>query len=332
MRRFARRALTGFARLLAAGVVCGGSSALVWATWRCSGIPGLAGAAILIAVLVLKPAYRNIPTLQIGMTTFLGMRTGRVLPEGPALVIPWLEKVWLFDYEVHVARAEAKVYCKDGIALVAGGLLSWQIDPDLLSTSFVLNREKIESELVNAARSELGMIASVYGALELKDSWEAVANLINCSLRMGTPPHIAESIPPARRLDFYGSIPFRNRLEREPRLDEERSEIENRCGVRIICFTPEPPEFTEGTGEALESEGRAILKSKADRVAAATKLEITRKAKEEGLPPKEASVSAELTMGQRVERKIHDLGGLERLRPFLPPESRTYGGAICLRN
>ncbi len=330
MRRFIRRLCIGFLQLLAAGFLLGASGAAIYESYRHGGTLAIIGAAVMVFFLVFVPSGRKIPTLKIGMVTFLGMRTGRVLEEGFHLIIPWFEDVALFDNKVRTVQVSGKFFCKDNLSVVLGGLVTWNNDKELLPTSFVMNQEKIDIELASVVLNQLAIIAGATNAADIKGAQEAFGHLVNCSLRMGIPPHIEQGILPAQRLEFYGNPDLHNRLESEHRLDEERSEIENRCGVNVISFTPDPVQYIGDTGEAMEEEGRAALRSRAKKVLAATKREISRDLRGDGLTPDGANASAELTMGQQVERKVYDIGGLDKFRPLLPPESCDYRRIECL--
>ena len=333
MKEFLLRMVVRLLRFVTCLILLGLSAAAILGAWFYGGALAMVGVGVIAIVFVFAPAWKTVPALKLATTTFLGMRTRRALGEGPCLVVPWLEKVVLFDHEVQTLPITINVFCADGLMLLTRGLLRWQIDPALLSDKFMHNAERIKEILESAVLNEFGVISGSYGAIELKRSWEAVRNLVNSCLRTGTAPHIAAGIPPGERLKFYGGQIFRQKLKPEHSLDEERSEIENTVGVNIISFTLEPPRFTDTTGEMMESEGRAILKAKRDRVVAETKREIMQKAKEDGLTPADANSSAEMSMDQNVRRRIYDIDGLDRLRPFLkPPEAHNYGGGLCLRN
>ncbi len=330
MKRLAKGFCIFFLKLCALVIIGGICSGLVWASYYLAGVPGMCGSAVLAFVMTAIPAYRRVPTLKIGMVTFLSIRTGRVLEEGPQFVIPWFESVALFDYEVQTIDMEETFFCADNLAVIVEGTLRWRIYKNLLSTAYVENRQAIASGLPDAIRSEIGSVAGANSALDFKGAWQAISNLINCSLKMGTPLHVAQGILPSDRLNFYGDRDSAaiGKLARDRRRNEERSEIENRYGIEVIDFSVGRVRYTERTSGVLEEEGQAILRSKAHRVISATKRLIAGDLREDGLRPQEAENAAEVTMNL-AERKIHTLDGLDRLRPFLPPESRNFGGYLC---
>ncbi len=335
MRNAFLRAAIGIFRLMSALALCVGLVLLGWACYHYGGALSAFGAVVLALAAVIIPAYRSVPTLKLGMVTFLGLRTGRVLGEGPNLVIPFFESVILFDREVRTLEVNQKYFCADNLAVIIGGRISWQIDESLLASAFVMNQKMVEEELVSAIKSELGPIAGANSALQFKGSWEALENLLNCSLRMSAPPHIAKGVLPGERLNFYADAGGRiwRMLEPERRDARERSELENRCGVRVIRFVVSELDYTIPTGSAMEEEGQAILRTKARQVIAGAVKQIATERTAAGLKPAEAEQAAEVAMDltKRDLRNL-ELGGLERFRPFEPPQSFDLGRVECRSN
>ncbi len=329
MRAFSIGSLRFLAFLLVAGAIGG----IGYACYRFGGALSAVGASVVAAVIVAVPGYHNVPTLKLGLVTFLGMRTGRVLSEGANFILWPFESVITCDAEVQTLVIEPqKYFCRDKLAVILGGELSWQNDEDLLPTAGIMNRERIEDELRSAIRNELGIIAGANRAADFTMAREAASDMLNCILTMGTPPHIAKGILPGERLAFYAGqhLALRSRVRKERQSTEDRSELANRCGVRPVFFALSVG-YTERTGEVLEAEGRAVLEANAAAVTAGKKKRIAKEHQRRGLKPLEAEAAAEVTM-RLSHRKIHTVEGMKEFRPFSPPESRNFGGALCVRN
>lgn len=329
---FLKRALVGLFRLAALALIFGCISGICWQAYLMAGEFGVAGAGALAFVATVFPAIRKTPTLQLGMVTFLGMRTGRVLAEGVSLVIPFFEGVTYFNAELQTIKVEETFFCRDRLAVIVEGTLQWRVSKSLLATAYAERRHAIPQGLSDAIRSEIGMVAGANNAVDFTGAWESISNLINCSLRMGTPPHLELGVSPEERLKFYADSNGKiyGRLRREARLAEERSEIENRYGIDVIAFSIGRIRYTPETSSAMEKEGQAVLLARGSQVTAAAKRAIVQEGKEDGLKPLEAETAAEVVMG-RAERRIHNLEGLERFKPMAPPESRNHGGFLCCR-
>jgi hypothetical protein len=331
--RFFRWLLISVFRLAALALIVGVAALLGYEAYKLCGVIGAVGAGAAVISLTLLRGLTEIPTASIGVVIFLNIRTERVLREGYRFVIPFFESVELFDFRIQTTAVEpALYYCQDGLAVILGGELSWQIEPALASSTFFLNQRKVESELMRAIRSEFGIIAGVNKALDFKGAWESATTMMNAILQMGTPPHIAKGILPVERLVFYADADgkIRGRLQIARRRAEERSEIENRCGIHAIWFTLTIG-YTDETGKGMQAEGLAVLRANAGAVTSERKAKLVAEKRARGLKPLEAEIAAEVDMGL-TERKVHTLEGLKDLRPFSPPESINYGGPVCLKN
>lgn len=330
---FMRQALVGLFRLAALVLIMGGAGFVGWQCYRFAGEFGAAVAAGLVFFLAGALGYRNVPTLKLGVVMFLGMRTGRVLDEGPHFVVPLFESVVLLSAEVQTIRVEEQFFCLDRLAAIVEGTLRYRVDKELAATAYFENRHAITDGLADAIWGEIDEVAGANNALAFIGAWRAIGNLVNCSLRMGEPPHVARAVPPEHRLRLYadhdGSI--RNHLQSEARLAEERSETENRYGIEVVTFSVGRIRYTAETSAAMEKEGQAVLCAKGHQVTADAKRVIVHQNKEDGLTPLQAEGAAEVVM-EKADRKIHQFDGLERFKPIAPPESRTYGGLLCRMN
>jgi hypothetical protein len=294
--------------------VVGGCGFSFYYAYANGGLLGVIGAAAVVVALVIYPAYKSIPTMHYGMVTFLGIRTGKILREGPHFTLPLLERVRLFSGKVAVTNVTAKLYTLDGLIVLAKGILRWRIHPKLLAIAYVENYDVILEWLASKTAGELEAIAGQHKAMDLVRRKEAVVNLINCSLRMAVPPHVEKQIAPEHLLEFYRGSDLRNLVLNEERLAEQRSTTETECGIEILSFVM-VFDFSPTTDRALELEGQTKLTLAAHKLTAEQELALVRDLKAEGLDPQQA-VEAEEVVLQRSKRKIFSLGGLEKFKPF----------------
>lgn len=273
--------------------------------------------AVLIAVAVLCRAAVIVPTVHYGVVLRFKKRTGRVLDEGLHFVLPFIDSVELFAYEVVTASIEESFFSKDNLQVIIKGAVQWRPDQKLYDVFIERSESTISEGLTAAIKSELGIIAGTKPAAAFIKSREAISDLINCILRMNEPFHVIHQLPPPKRLKFYeeNGINIRAHLREEHRLTDDRSQVEAAYGIDVMEFALADVDFTPETKKQLELKKQTEAKLKADELESKTKEKLIVKYKALGLDPQAANNAAEVTMDQ-AKRSIISVEGLDKLLPF----------------
>ncbi len=275
------------------------------------------GAAVMFIALVLKAAVK-VPTLNYGIVLRFSRRTGRVLDEGLNFVLPFIDEVELYPYEVATVWVDGSFYCKDRLKVMVKAAVRWKPNLRQLSTIFIENaRGDISDDLANTVKSCLGSIAGVSNALDFVHSWDGVGRLLNATLKSRVPPHVQQAVPLERRLAFYESQSgdVLALSEKERQLTRDRSEAENRHGIDILTSIVSELEFTEESRKALEIRGQTEMQLEASTLSHAKKIEMMEKLKEAGLDSQAAVDSAEATLGHSKKQSF-SVTGLDKFKPF----------------
>ncbi len=288
------------------------------------------GILFILAALIARSIV-FVPTFNVGAVRRFGALTKRVLlPGGPYFLIPFAEDVLLTSVEneeitlaLQRKPVSIKLISKDRLQIVVEGSIQYRVDPALLDRFLLVGKNAWEG-MIDAIKSELGQIAGCKVADVFIERRQALQDLINCVLRLSTPPHQNPSVLgkefddkiviPEHRLEFYEKhmTKIKNLLKAESRNSEDRSTIEKRYGIDVVTFELAKVDFSEETLKAMESERQAKDRMKASRILAARKLSLYRRLRKEGLGPQEAINEAAVTVGQ-AEKKIVSVEGLKNI-------------------
>lgn len=137
-------------------------------------------------------------------------------------------------------------------------------DPELLNTYRGWDFEKIVADLKAEVRSQLNILAGQYSYSVFIESHRAIETIINCLLRLDTPPHHHakdfdwagdDNVLLEKRIEFYTSC--HKKINEWLKTEEKRSlrsHFEKRYGIDIGNFHLDPAAFSEEMMKALELE------------------------------------------------------------------------------
>ncbi len=207
--------------------------------------------------------------------------------------------------------------------------------------------ETLENGLKSKLMSEVGRLGGMHPWEVFINMRRAIEHYINSILRLEEPPHINpakvlkeqlanipeyqhlqgnalnDEVPFEKRLEFYKEFsgPIGELLRIESSTDEHSLD-EEFYGINLLELSIDNVDFSQATKEALEQEARAR-----DQIAAAmqfhrAKVEMAGDYTDEkdgglGLNSRSAVESAELNLGQAVEKKVHSVHGLEGLHNII---------------
>lgn len=282
---------------------------------------------IVVGILVWNSAVR-VPTFHYGAVRRFKKLTGRFLEPGLHFVLPLIDDVITetvdgecMTSDLRMTAIEAEMVSKDKLKIAIKGSVQWRIDFGLIPTFINVDKDTILRGLMDAVKSELSVIAGSKEGEAFITKRQPIQDLINCVLRLKTPPHQVpcnfgaeeKDVAPENRLEFYERHMNRIKSEyisREKERVGDRSKIEIRYGIDIETFELAEVTFTEKTLEAFEKKQQEASKMQAAQVNADKKIELTRQYKELGLSPREAANEASVTVGQATKR-VESLEGLE---------------------
>lgn len=274
------------------------------------------GLLLIIGTLIVN-AIVIVPTVHFGQVLRFKRRTGRILKEGLHFVVPFIDSVELFKSELVTTDVGESFFSKDNLEIMIKGSVQWRPDEALLDSTFVeMSENTITKGLVDTIKSELGIIAGTKkGEAFIKDR-EAISLLINSVLRLSAPPHIAENLSPAERLQYYidNTPVIRKRLADEPKNVNDRSDLENLYGIDIIRFSLADVDFSQTTKAALEKKKQAEAEMKAAQERFQKKKEIIEQLKSLGIDADAALDSAEVATNE-AEKKIYSIPVLKKIIP-----------------
>ena len=137
----------------------------------------LVGLLVMAAVLTLRGLV-IVPTVHYGLVTRFKKRTGQILKEGLHIVIPFIDSVELFKYEMVTSQINESFFSKDNLKVVVQGSVQWCPDQKLLDSKFIeMSEETIQKGLIDAIKSELGIIAGTKKGEAFISSREAISHL-----------------------------------------------------------------------------------------------------------------------------------------------------------
>lgn len=277
------------------------------------------GWIVIAVVVVLRSGmFVVVPAVHFGVVTrfgnrkFGGGKKGRVLEEGLNIVWPFIDKVELISGELVTKSIEGSSFSKDTLEIIFKGSVQWRPDKELLRTKFIEMDESTVLQGINdAVNNALGILAGTKPGKVFIENRGAIADMINCMLRLGNPPHC--DLIPSKWLAYYKthSAETRVKLGDEAGVSDDKSEIESRYGIDIVTFELSDVDFSPATKKALELKQQEAGRLQAVALTQETKLKLIKEYVDSGLDIKEATLAAEVTMTQ-AERIIIDgnLGAL----------------------
>src|SRR3989344_2923299 len=285
-----------------------------WLIW--TGVTGL------LLVLVLSSAV-IVPKVHSGVVLRFNARPkkgARVLHEGLHFLIPFIETVELFSYELVTLDVDETFFTSDRLEVRMKGSVQWRPDRELLKDVFIGGSEEaITNGLRDTIKSELGKVAGTKDGNTFITDREAVDLLINALLRLGapflpelTPEHRFDQCCPPKEKSSASSraAEIKVLLAVESERIQDRSEVEKLFGIDIMRFSLADVGFSKAVTEAFERKKEAEAK----REAAKAKLGVIGQYREVGLEPREALAAAEVSLGEGTQRKVFSLEGLSGLR------------------
>lgn len=261
--------------------------------------------------------FVQIPAYHFGVVERFGKRTGGILREGLKLKLPFIDQVELISLELETIPISVEFTTKDKLKLVCSGSLQYRPDPEIKKgrNIFVEMSEKtITVGIIDMVKSKLGSLGGVKESNDFIENRAAIADLINCSLRLKKAPHLDSGVNIKKVIDFYKTNwqQVKKILNGEKARVKNRSSIEERYGIDIEQFALASIVFTPETEKSFEKEKQAEARARAfDK-----KMEMAKKAKELGASAQEALNAADVSLDSAkkevisVEGQAGVLGGL----------------------
>lgn len=300
--------------------------------------------AIILLVLALllmiaTSAITIIPAYHFGVVERLGKRID-IFYEGINLKIPLLDRIQLISLELDKIPVVVNFTTKDRLTLTCRGSLQYRPDPKIedpfgFPCVFVtMSEDIVTSGIEEAIKGKLGSLGGTRDAAEFIENRNAIADLINATLRMETPPHLRhdktrcnaqiakkdtkgattlvscdlpEEVLAPDLLEFYRSHwrIVKAQIDDEAKHPEQRSSHETRYGIDIVTFALADVDFSPETKAAFEKEKQAEARARAfDK-----KIEMANKAKNLGANAQESLNAADVSLDPTIKKSIVSVEG-----------------------
>lgn len=294
---------------------------MIWSAIEISLVLGVIAATILSSLVV-------VPAFHFGVVERMGRRTGRIMPEGLKVKIPFFERVELISLELaEISLGEKGIDFTtappDRLQLTIKGSLQYRPDPGVSENRrnvfITMSEAIIQRGISDAIKDLLGMVGGITPADMFIRRREAVNILINCLLRLANPPHRQTGVEVDRWIDFYADVNNRQQaieaLEHEREHIEDRSEIERRYGIDIMVFALAEIDFSDEVKKSFEKQRQAKARKDAFR----HKITMARQAKKLGATAQEALNAADVSLDPDVKKQVVSVEG----------EAGVLGGLIA---
>ncbi len=284
--------------------------------------------SVVCLVLIALKAYVSIPAYHYGVLERFGRRTGRILYEGPHLILPLIDVVELISLELDRIPIDVTFTAEDRLQLAVSGPLQYRPDPGVMRNDRNVFIEISESTMQEGIREEvqakLGALGGIHSSKQFIGRRHALGDFITAILTFENPPHlrshtveecgnegcefIGGSVVANRVLDFYDTHwQWVKKLKEVLRQDRaSRSAIENRFGIEIEVFNLASVGFTPETQGALEEQQRATFRASAVR----TKIDVAGEIQARlGADAQVALNGADVLLTPGVEKRIISVEG-----------------------
>ena len=318
---------------------------------------------LLARIFVKKVLFKAVVFLgkdERGVVDFWGKRTGRIVDDGPSLIVPGFHKVpEAISLKPAVVLIETTFTSRNRQGLIFKCTVQYAPDMKLKigndSVFDMQSEEAIHQGLVDAIKDKLGDLG---GALETDafiSGRIALGQFFNCEMKLSTPPHLdhkkgdpdkcgvpdcefPDKVPAKDLIEFYHAhfVIGKKKLDGETGEPDDRSSLEQRFGIDIRALDITLIDFTKETKAAFEKEEQAKAEKRAmDEKAKIVDLKIglvKKDIKETGADPVTAhnSVEMEFHPEERANKKTYSVEGfnnvLSPLVKILSPLVKKLGG------
>lgn len=287
---------------------------------------------VIIALgVLLSDSFIQIPAYHYGIVERFGKRTGRILLEGLKFKLPFIEKVELISMQLFEIDVTATFTTLDRLNITCLGSLQYKPDPEIKDSKgrnifITISEEIINSGIADTIQAKLGALGGVKTGDDFIKNRHALSDIINCFLRLETPPHINHDpqncrvqgckfskCPPGmidanKLMDFYSQhwVLIKELLDEEKKKVLDRSSVEKRYGIDIEYFALSDIKFSKETQESFEKDKQAEAREKAFK----KKIKMAKSAvKELGASPQVALNAADKTLDPTVKKEIVSVEG-----------------------
>ncbi|MFH0806660.1 MAG: SPFH domain-containing protein [Candidatus Brennerbacteria bacterium] len=276
-----------------------------------------------------------IPAYHFGVVERFGERIA-IFREGLNFKIPLIDKIELISLELSEIPTVVSFTTKDRLPLQCNGSLQYRPDPDMGGAKNVfvtMSEDIVTSGIKEAIKAKLGSLGGTRNAEEFIVNRNAIADLINATLRMKVPPHLnhdktmcgakiqkkiseqvnvvdcdlPQEVLSDDLLEYYRSHwrTVKKIIDEERSRPTDRSAYEERYGIDIVAFALADVDFSEETKKAFEKEQQA----KARRRAFTDKIEMAKEAKNLGASAQEALNAADVSLDPSIKKSVLSVEG-----------------------
>lgn len=274
-----------------------------------------------MTVLAVLTSIVTIPRAHFGVVQRFGRRTGRILPEGINIVLPFgIERTELISTELRTTPVTVRFFGKDNIEAVLTGSLQWRASPSITDeygrNRFVeMSEETVADGITDAVESVCANLSGNETVETFIGERQAVEDCVNCAVRLPVPPHEERRLEPAAWIAFYAreGVAFRRLLEKGgERRFRDASPLEHRYGIEVAAFAITNITWSDATKQALEKKRQTLASLEAvDEQARRAEGIAKRLREEQGLEPETAMNTARILLGL-AENKIITIEGLSK--------------------
>lgn len=291
---------------------------------------------VIVLGLLLSDSFVQIPAYHYGVAELFGKRTGRILLEGLRLKLPFIEKVELISMQLFEIDVTATFTTRDRLSITCIGSLQYKPDFEIKDDKgrnvFVtISEEIIHSGIAQTIQAKLGALGGVKTGNDFIRNRHALSDIINCFLRLETPPHmnhdpkkcrladckfpkcssdecLSDMVDAGELMAFYSQhwALIKEVLDEEKGKLTDRSSVEKRYGIDIEYFALSDIKFSKDTQEAFEKERQADARKKAF----VKKVDMAKIAVDKlGASPQVALNAADITLDPSVKKEIVSVEG-----------------------
>jgi regulator of protease activity HflC (stomatin/prohibitin superfamily) len=143
----------------------------------------------LIWIIIALSGIVIVPTVRRGVVVRFKKRTGRVLDEGPAYVIPLADEIQLYPYELRTDEVDFNVFSLDRLEITIRGSIQWRPDSANMIQFVEIPENTILKGLNDAVESELGKVSGEKEGDVFIRNRKPLEMLINCIFLLERAPH-----------------------------------------------------------------------------------------------------------------------------------------------
>lgn len=278
------------------------------------------------AVWLLSNAIFKIPAYHYGILERFGERIGGPIEEGLGFKIPFIDEIELVSLELGELDVTASFTTKDKLQLAVRGSLQYRPDPTISDADeknifITMSEDIIRSGIEDAIQSLLGGLGGIYNAVDFIKNRQALADMLNAILRIGTPPHLkhkasncgVQKCKMADKIEAKDLIKYYNKHWKKVRevilLEEhnagDHSSTEKRYGIDVKAFTLSQVDFSEETKKSFEKQKQAEARGKAFD----TKIAMAQKVVALGASAQVALNAADVSLDPEVKKNVVSVEG-----------------------